>query len=114
MEDNKKYPQQQCQDNTITNAFRRLHERLIDEVIGFCRAYNISIDELYFYADSLEDSIKHGSWQSSTDSCLQFNKFTQEYKDYANMKNEESTQKITNYNEYKRIINEQKPFLISM
>lgn len=114
MKDNKKYPLQQCQDDHITNAFRRLHERLIDEVIGFCRAYGISIDELHLNADSLEDSIKHGSWQSCTDSCLQFDKFTQEYKDCVDMKNEESIKKFADDNEYKRIINEQKPFLISM
>lgn len=80
MEDNRKYFGQQCQDDKINTAFRNLHKNLIDEIIGFCRAYNISIDEVHLSADGLENSIKHGSWQPCTDSGLTFMKYSEDYK----------------------------------
>ena len=113
-EDNRKYPGQQCQDPKINEAFRNLHEHLVNEVIGFCKAWNISIDEFHLSADDLEGSIKFGSWQACTDSCLQFDKFTQEYKDCVLMKNDESIKKVSNDKEWARIKSEQEPFLFSM
>ena len=78
--DTRKFPGQQCQDEKINQAFKNLHHRLVDEVIGFCKAYGISIDEFTLKADCLEDSIKVGSWQSCTDSGLTFSKFSENYK----------------------------------
>lgn len=77
MED-KKFYGQQCQDELLNTAFGHLHENLINEIIGFCKAWNVSIDEVYLNADCLENSIKFGSWQPCTDSCLKFDKFTKE------------------------------------
>ena len=79
MED-KKFYMQQCQDEQLTNEFRKFHEFLVNQVIDFCKTHNITIDEFHLNADSLEDSIKAGSWQSCTDSCLSFEKFTEDYK----------------------------------
>ena len=114
MKDNREYYGQQCKDPKINEAFRNLHEHLVNEVIGFCKAWNISIDEFHLSADDVEASIKFGSWQACTDSCLQFDKFTQEYKDCVSMKDEESIKKITNKKEWARIKSEQEPFLFSM
>lgn len=80
MIENKKFYGQQCQDEELTNKFRRFHESLVNQVIGFCKLNNITIDEFHLNADSLEDSIKAGSWQSCTDSCFSFEKFTEDYK----------------------------------
>ncbi|MBR6907804.1 hypothetical protein IKN40_04890 [bacterium] len=80
----KKYYGQQCQDELINIAFRHLHENLVNEIIGFCRAYGITIDEFYLNADCLKDSIKAGSWQPCTDSCLKFDKFPKEKVAFAN------------------------------
>ena len=107
-DDNRKYPGQQCQDEKITMAFRHLHENLVNEIIGFCRAYGISIDEFHMNADCLEYSIKAGSWQACTDSYLSFEKFTDEWKDIISMK-----KKVSN-EEYNKVKLEQKPFLVSM
>lgn len=114
MDYEKAYYGQQCQDPKINEAFRNLHEHLVNEVIGFCKAWNISIDKFHLSADELEGSIKFGSWQACTDSCLQFDKFTQEYKDCVSMKNNESIEKIINDKEWARIKSEQEPFLFSM
>ena len=71
MED-KKFYIQQCQDEQLTNEFRKFHEFLVNQIITFCKDNNIIIDEFHLNADDLEDSIKAGSWQSCTDSCLTF------------------------------------------
>ena len=81
---------------------------LVDEIIGFCKAWDISIDELHLNADCLAESIKHGSWQSCTDSCLSFDKYSQEYKDIISMK------KIVSDDEYNKIVANEEPYLISM
>lgn len=103
-----KYHAQQCQDDLINTAFRHLHENIINEIIGFCKAWNISIDEFHLNADCLEDSIKVGSWQPCTDSCFEFDKFTDEYKDVISMK------KTVDNKEWETIKLNQKPFMISM
>ena len=104
----KKFYNQQCQDEQINIAFRHLHENLINEIIGFCKAWNVSIDEAYLNADCLEDSIKAGSWQPCTDSSLRFDKFSQEYKDII------SNEKNVSEEEFNKILINEKPFLISM
>lgn len=106
-EDTRKYPGQQCQDEKINNAFRNLHKNIVDEIIGFCNAYGISIDEFHMSADCLEDSIKAGSWQACTDSSLQFEKYSQEYKDVISMK------KVVSKDEFNKILINEEPFLFS-
>lgn len=73
-EDNRQYPGQQCQDNLINQKFRTLHTQIVNAIIQFCKENDILIDEFHLNADALEDSIKAGSWQSCTDSCLTFDK----------------------------------------
>lgn len=79
-EDNRKYPGQQCQDDKLNEAFRRLHTKLVNYIILFCKDWHISIDEFHLNADGLAESISYGSWQSCTDSSLIFKKFNDEYK----------------------------------
>lgn len=79
-EDNRKYYGQQCQDEQLNIAFRNLHHKLVNEIISFCRAWNISIDEFHLNADGVAESIKFGEWQACTDSCLTFDKFSEDYK----------------------------------
>lgn len=107
-EDNRKYPGQQCQNDKINYKFRQLHKHIINDIITFCNAYHISIDEIHIDADDLAGSIEHGSWQACTDSSFVLNKFTDEYKDVISMK------KIVSDEEYNRIKLEQKPFLFSI
>ena len=73
-----KNPDCGCKDPKINEAFRNLHEKLVNEVIGFCKAWNISIDEFHLSADGLNESIKYGSWHPCTDSCLVFEKSNQD------------------------------------
>ena len=79
-EDNRKYYGQQCQDEKLNIAFRNLHHKLVNEIISFCRAWNISIDEFHLNADGVAESIKTGEWVAYTDSCLTFDKFSEDYK----------------------------------
>ena len=113
-EDNRKYPGQKCQEPELNTAFRILHERLVNEVIEFCKDWHVLIDEFHLNADCLEESIRSGSWQACKDSCLRFDKFTQEYKDCVSMKDKESIEKIKDNKEWTRIKNEQEPYMVSM
>ena len=79
-EDNRKYPGQQCQDDKLNEAFRRLHAKIVNDIILFCKAWNISIDEFHLNADGVSGSIQYGGWESCTDSCLTFDKFSEDYK----------------------------------
>jgi len=106
-EDNRKYPGQKCQEEILNKAFRELHTKLVNEIIDFCKEWHISIDEFHLNADSLEGSIKFGSWQSCTDSCLSFDKYSQEYKDIISMK------KLVSDSEYNKIIANEEPYLLS-
>lgn len=107
-EDNRKYPMQQCQDDLLNQKFRVLHKQIVNAIIQFCKENDIIIDEFHLNADCLEESIKAGSWQSCTDSCLRFDKFTEEYKDAIDMK------KIVSDKEFNRIVANEEAFLISM
>lgn len=82
-EDSRKYPGQQCQDNELNKKFRELHKNVVDIIIHFCKENNITINEFHLNADALEDSIKAGSWQSCTDSCLTFDKFNKGMVEFA-------------------------------
>lgn len=113
-EDNRKYPGQKCQEENLNKAFRELHTKLLNEIIDFCKEWHISIDEIHLNADSLEESIKAGTWQACTDSCLRFDKFTQEYKDCVSMKDGASIEKIKDEKEWSRIKREQEPYIVSM
>lgn len=106
--DTRKYPGQQCQNDRINYKFRQLHKHIINDIITFCKAYGITIDEFHMNADGLEDSIKAGSWQACTDSYLSFEKFIDEYKDAISMK------KIVSKEEFEKIKMEQEPYLYSM
>lgn len=88
--------------------FRDLHKSLVNQVIAFCKENNIVIDEFHMAADDLSDSIKFGSWQSCTDSCLSFEKFTDEWKDIITMK------KVVDDKTYRQVRSEQEPFLFSI
>ena len=107
-EDNRKYPFQQCQDEHLNDEFRMLHKNLVNMVINFCNIHNITIDEFHLNADELSESIKYGSWQACTDSCLTFDKFSEEYKDVVSMK------KIVPDDDFNRIVGNQEHYLISM
>ncbi len=76
----KKYPYQECQDDEINSAFRNLHHKLVDEIINFCKKYNIEIDDFHLNADGVLGSIPYGQWQPCTDSALTFIKYSDEYK----------------------------------
>ena len=108
IEDNRKYPMQQCQDDKLNDDFRILHRTIVNSIIEFCKKHDIMIDEFTIKAYDMNESIKCGSWQSDTDSCLMFEKYSQEYKDITSMS------KIVSEDEFNRIIANEEPFLISM
>lgn len=105
--DTRKFFGQQCQDEVINKEFRELHKRLVNEVIDFCNYHNIVIDELHLNADCLSGSIPYGEWQACTDSCLVFDKFTDEYNDVI------FGDKVVSNEEWNKIKLKQEPFLFS-
>ena len=113
-EDTRKYEGQQCQDDDLNTAFRNLHKRLVEEIIGFCKAWNITIDLFKLGADTFEESIKCGSWQPCTDSFLIFLKLRDGYKkafwnmdeEYLKTHTKEELDKLREKNE--------EPFMYSM
>lgn len=106
--DNRQFPGQQCQDPGLNERFRALHQELVNRVIAFCVQNNIIIDEFNLNADMLEWSIKTGSWQGCTDSSFVFDRKTDEYKEVMTCKKQVSNE------EFRRIENEQEPFMYSM
>jgi hypothetical protein len=106
----RKYPGQQCQDETLNNDFRALHRYLVNVVIQFCKKNNLVIDELKLNADNLEESIKSATWEPGTDSCLVFEKYTQEYKDALNNTSGDKSYQET----WNKILLEQEPYLMSI
>ena len=107
-EDNRKFPRQQCQDDKLNEAFRRLHTKLVNDIILFCKAWNIEIDEFHLTADALRESIQQGEWVSFTDSSLRFDKYTDEYFNMwedGNVPDEET---------YNKVMAQQEPYLFSM
>ena len=112
-EDNRKYPGQQCQDDKLNGAFRRLHTKLVTDIILFCKAWNISIDEFHLNADGVSGSIQYGGWESCTDSSFSFTKYSDDYiKAYCECDKEFLKGKTKQ--DLDKIDLEQEPYLISL
>ena len=103
-----KYYGQQCQDEVLNKKFRELHHKLVNEIIAFCKENDIEIDEFHLNADGVEGSIPYGQWEACTDSCLSFEKFSEDYKAVINF------DKLATDKEWRKIKSEQQPFLVSM
>lgn len=63
---------EQVTDENIKKEWAELHKKLVNEVISFCKKYNIDASEVHLNADCLEPSIEQGEWMPFTDSsfCL--------------------------------------------
>ena len=61
---------QKCQNEEIDENFRKLHSKLVNEIITFCKENNIEIDEFSLSANGVRESIKCGEWCPDTDSCF--------------------------------------------
>ena len=66
----KEFYGQKCQDRTITEKFRKLHTKLVNEVISFCKENNVIVDTFNISTDGLRESINYGEWCPCTDSCF--------------------------------------------
>ena len=97
---------QKCQNKEIDKKFRKLHNKIVNEIITFCKENNIEIDEFNLSADGVRESIKYGEWCPFTDSCLRFDESI-----YAEIGKTDIT-KVTN-EEYKNAKSKHKPFLLS-
>lgn len=63
---------QKCQNEEIDEKFKKLHSKIVNQIITFCKENNIQIDEFSLSADGVRESIKYGEWCPSTDSCFRF------------------------------------------
>ncbi len=58
-------------DPKLHEAFGKLHTKLVNEVISFCKEHNLtSVDEFSIHADGLSGSIPIGEWCACTDSSM--------------------------------------------
>ncbi len=60
MENTQTYELQQCQDDSLTKSFNKLHEDLVNMIISWCKKNNVEIDDFNLSGDELIDSIKYG------------------------------------------------------
>lgn len=98
---------QKCQNEEIDKKFEKLHSKLVDEVITFCKENDIEIDEFSLSADGVRESIKCGKWYPPTDSCFRLDESI-----YAEI-GETNLMHVTN-EEYENAKFNHKPFLISL
>ena len=106
MEELKKF-YQKCQNEEIYEKFRKLHNKLVNEIVTFCKENNIEIDEFSLSADGVRESIKFGKWCPPTDSCFRFDE---------SIYTEIGRTNLTNVTkeEYENAKFNHKPFLISL
>ena len=98
---------QKCQNEEIDKKFRKLHNKLVNKIITFCKNNDIEIDEFSLSADGVRESIKYGEWCPSTDSCLRFDESI-----YAEI-GKTNTLDVTN-EEYENAKSNHRPFLINL
>ena len=66
-------------DPELHTAFGKLHEKLVNEVVQFCKEHGLDdIDSFSIGADGLEWSIKFGEWCPATDSYMEISKRVKE------------------------------------
>lgn len=98
---------QKCQNKEIVEKFSKLHSKLVNQTVTFCIENNIEIDEFSLSADGVRESIKHGEWCPSTDSCFRFDESIYDEIGRTNLTN------VTK-EEYENAKFNHKPFLISL
>ena len=54
----------------LHKAFGELHKKIVDEVIQFCKKYNLEVQEFHVGADGIRDSRDFGEWTCFTDSSM--------------------------------------------
>ena len=106
MEDLKK-TWQKCQNEEIDEKFKKLHNKIVNQIITFCKENNIQIDEFSLSADGVRESIKFGKWCPPTDSCFRFDESIYAEIGRTNLMN------LTE-EEYQNVKFNHKPFLISL
>lgn len=108
MEESKK-TWQKCQNEEINEKFSKLHSKLVNEIITFCKENNIEIDEFSLSADGVRESIKYGEWCPSTDSCFRFDESI-----YAEISRGRTNLTNVTKEEFENAKFNHKPFLISL
>lgn len=57
-------------DKGLHNAFAELHDRLVNQVIAFCKEHNLEVDEFTLGANGILGSKEDGEWTPATDSYM--------------------------------------------
>lgn len=58
-------------DTELHAAFAKLHNRLVDEVIRFCKEHDLNVDEFTLHANGILGSKQEGKWTCHTDSSME-------------------------------------------
>ena len=68
-------------DPELHKAFGKLHEKIVNLVIQFCKEHNLTdVDEFCVSADGIEGSISFGEWCPCTDSAMSIHKLIKDEK----------------------------------
>lgn len=57
-------------DPKLHEAFSDLHDKMVNDVIKFCKEHNLDVDELHLNIDGIQGSRDWGEWTCSTDSSM--------------------------------------------
>jgi len=57
-------------DPELHKAFGELHEKIVNDVIAFCKEHRLEVDEFCVRADGLRGSRDFGKWCPCTDSSM--------------------------------------------
>lgn len=76
-------------DPEVHRKFCKLHEKLVNTVIEFCRENNLeTVDSIEFYADGLTGSYGYGEWTCGTDSSCSMRRITKNDKGHFRLEEE--------------------------
>lgn len=64
------FEQETNRNPELHKAFGELHTKIVNEVIRFCKEYDLDVDEFVVDADGLLGSKKFGEWCPCTDSSM--------------------------------------------
>lgn len=65
------FSREKNRDPELHKAFGDLQERIVNEVIRFCRDHDLDVNEFSIRADGLRGSKPFGEWKAGTDSCME-------------------------------------------
>lgn len=65
-------------DKNLHNAFAKLHDRLVNEIVAFCKEHDIDVVDVMLNVNNVLGSKEAGEWTPATDSCMKMFKYDED------------------------------------